>query len=71
MKPVEGGMGLYSVGCHPKIAKLSTENPVHFYLDREAYEKYRFKPAQEERLKKAQKSKKQAELERKKEKGIS
>ena len=47
MKPVEGGVELYSVGRHPKIAKLRTENPTHFYLGRETYEKYRVKPSQE------------------------
>jgi len=57
MKPVEGGMMLYSVGRHPKIATLRIENPVHFYLGREAYEKYRVTPVKEKRLKEAQRKK--------------
>jgi len=40
MKPVEGGICLFSTGLDSK------KGPINFYLGRDAYEKYRVKPVQ-------------------------
>jgi hypothetical protein len=43
MKTVEGGLDLFSVGP-PEDSNLNNK-PIHFYLGREAYRKYRVEPA--------------------------
>ena len=59
MKPVKGGLELYSTASHPEIKpQADTQEPINFYLGKEAYEEFRVKPAREKRLK-AEQSKKQ------------
>ena len=51
MKPLYGGLDLYSVGPDPELESGKLKGSIHFYLGQNAYEKYRIKPAQEERKK--------------------
>ena len=55
MKSVEGGLDLYSVGSEKEDEYHDKIEPIHFYLGRDAYEKFRIKPALEEKRKRAQK----------------
>ena len=54
MRSVEGGLDLYSVGSEKEEDKQGKVDAIHFYLGKEAYEKFRVKPVREEKLKKAQ-----------------
>lgn len=58
MKSVEGGLDLYSVGSEKEDEYQKKIEPIHFYLRKGAYEKYRVKPAMEEKLKKTRKKRK-------------
>jgi hypothetical protein len=52
MKPVKGGLELYSTASHPEIKPSGgMQNPINFYLGKEAYEEFRVKPEREKRLK--------------------
>jgi len=65
IKKVQGGLDLYSVGPDPKYLEEGSRwgvPPIHFYLGREAYEKYRVEPA---KLKRAQEEEERKERERK------
>jgi hypothetical protein len=69
MKSVKGGMELYSTASHPEIKLLgSTQDPINFYLGKEAYEEFRVKPEREKRLK-AEQKKPQPPVDRKGEEG--
>lgn len=50
MKPVGGGIDLYSIGPGSESQPLDP-GAIHLYLGREAYEKFRLKPAQGKRAK--------------------
>ena len=54
MRSVDGGLDLYSVGSEKEEDKQGKVDAIHFYLGKEAYEKFRVKPVREEKLKKAQ-----------------
>ena len=56
MEPVEGGLDLYSIGPGGK------DGTIHFYLGREAYERYWVEP---EKIKRAQEEEKRKALEKK------
>jgi len=60
LKPLTGGMDLFSVGPEKRDVGGTSEllGPIHFYLGREAYEKYRLVPIRAQEAKKAQKKKK-------------
>jgi hypothetical protein len=64
IKKVQGGLDLYSVGLDPKDLEESSRwgGPIHFYLGRKAYEKYRIQPA---KIKRAQEEEERKERERK------
>ena len=49
MKPVNGGLDLYSVGPDQELELASVKGPIHVYLGQNTYEQYRIKPAQEEK----------------------
>jgi hypothetical protein len=52
MKSVKGGLELYSTASHPNIKPSSgTQDPVNFYLGKEAYEEFRVQPEREKRIK--------------------
>jgi len=55
MKPVDGGLDLYSVGSEKEDEYHDKIEPIHFYLGKDAYEKFRVKPALDEKRKQAQK----------------
>jgi hypothetical protein len=55
MKSVDGGLDLYSVGSEKEDEYNDKIEPIHFYMGKEAYEKFRVKPALEEKRKQAQK----------------
>jgi hypothetical protein len=57
MKSVDGDLDLYSVGSLKEVDKQSKVEPIHFYMGKEAYEKFRVKPAKEEKLIRAQRKK--------------
>jgi len=61
---VHGGLDLYSVGPDPKDLEEGSRwgGPIHFYLGREAYEKYRVEPA---KLKRAREAEEMIEREKK------
>lgn len=65
MKPVKGGLELYSIGSHPKYQyeKLSAKpmGPVSIFLGKEAYEQFRVKVEREARLEKEKQMKKAGE----------
>jgi hypothetical protein len=44
MKPIDGGLDLYSVGLEQETASDKPGEMIHFYLGREAYDVYRIKP---------------------------
>ena len=52
MKSVRGGLELYSTASHPDIRPSGgMQDPINFYLGKEAYEEFRVKPAREKRIK--------------------
>ena len=55
MKSVDGGLDLYSVGAKKEDDQQNKVEPIHFYIGRDAYEKFRVKPAKEDKRKQAQK----------------
>lgn len=56
MKSVKGGLELYSTASHPDIKPSGgTQDPINFYLGKEAYEEFRVKPEREKRMKEEQK----------------
>jgi len=55
MKAVDGGLDLYSVGSEKEDEYNDKIEPIHFYLGKDAYEKFRVTPALEEKRKQAQK----------------
>lgn len=64
IKAVPGGLDIYSTGPDPEdlVSGSTWGGPMHFYLGREAYEKYRVEPAKQKRV---QEESKRKELERK------
>ena len=64
IKKVPGGLDIYSTGPDPKdfVRDSRWGGPIHFYLGREAYEKYRVEPTKLERVREEEKRK---DLERK------
>lgn len=44
MRPLDGGVDLYSVGPDPELELPTCKGPIHFYLGRSAYQQYRIKP---------------------------
>ena len=56
IEKVQGGLDLYSVGPDPKDLEEGSRwgVSIHFYLGREAYEKYRVEPAKLKRAKEAE-----------------
>ncbi len=58
LKPIDGGLHLYSSGPGSGLEGDSNKEPIHFYLGQRAYEEHRIKIAREERRKKAIKKKK-------------
>ena len=64
MKALDGSLDLYSVGPDPKDLEEGSRwgGPIHFYIGREAYEKYRVEPA---KLKRAQEAEERIEREKK------
>ena len=52
MKPLDGGLDLYSVGPDQELESVTNvKGPIRFYLGQNAYEQYRIKPIQEKKEK--------------------
>ncbi len=66
MKKVQGGLDFYSVGPDQEDLKEVSRwlGPIHFYLGREAYEKYRVKPANIKRAKEERRREREIKMKR-------
>ena len=68
MRPVKGGLELYSIGSHPKYQYekpgQKPKGPVSIFLGKEAYEKFRVKVERESRLEEEKQMKKAGEKQR-------
>ena len=49
VKPMDGGLDLYSVGPSTELASGKIKGPIHFYLGRVAYQEHRIKAAREDK----------------------
>ncbi len=60
MRPVQGGLELYSAGKNSFIKAESVKGPVNFFIGKEAYEEFRVKADRESRIKQEESLKKRS-----------